>query len=256
MASFEFDRDALARGINNAMKVRAEELQGVYDRVREAVDGKTVDEVKEFLRAEVRATFGTEITDPELSACAMSADQLGSISTKTTHPWFLSELHATGQRHHVRDHSPGAFRRDWLRARIAGEHDYPHGRIDSNRGQTAARELLIRRVPRQAQERLLPLPPPFCSLVAHVSQPWLDPVLSPARRSRLARPERRRAERAPAMRGSGFSITMLAAALHRVARRRLDGPPGYPATARRHAAAASGRSIWAVAWASPGLAGI
>jgi hypothetical protein len=50
--------------------VPAEELQGVYDRVHQADDGKTVDEVKEFLRAEVRATFGTEITDPELSACA------------------------------------------------------------------------------------------------------------------------------------------------------------------------------------------
>lgn len=70
MAGFEFDRDVLAKGINNAMQVRAGELQGVYDRVHQAAGGKTVEEVKELLRAEVRATFGTEITDPELSACA------------------------------------------------------------------------------------------------------------------------------------------------------------------------------------------
>lgn len=70
MAGFEFDRDVLAGAINNAMKVRAGELQGVYDRVHQVGSGKTVEEVKDLLRAEVLATFGTEITDPELSACA------------------------------------------------------------------------------------------------------------------------------------------------------------------------------------------
>ena len=70
MAGFEFDRDVLARAINDAMQVRAEELQGVYERVHQVGSGKTVEEVKDLLRAEVYATFGTEITDPELSACA------------------------------------------------------------------------------------------------------------------------------------------------------------------------------------------
>ena len=70
MAGFEFDRDAMARAINDVMQDRASELQGVYDRVHQAGSGMTVEEVKDLLRAEVRATFGTEITDPELSACA------------------------------------------------------------------------------------------------------------------------------------------------------------------------------------------
>lgn len=70
MAGFELDRDVLTRAVNDAMEVRAGELQGVYDRVLQAGTGKTTDEVKDMLRAEVRATFGTEITDPELSACA------------------------------------------------------------------------------------------------------------------------------------------------------------------------------------------
>jgi hypothetical protein len=70
VAGFEFDRDVLARAINDAMEVRAGELQAVYDRVHQAGMGKTIEEVKHLLRAEVRATFGTEITDPELSACA------------------------------------------------------------------------------------------------------------------------------------------------------------------------------------------
>lgn len=70
MAGFEFNRDALAGAINGVMQVRADELQGVYERVHQVGSGKTPEEVKELLRAEVRATFGTEITDPELSACA------------------------------------------------------------------------------------------------------------------------------------------------------------------------------------------
>jgi hypothetical protein len=70
VAGFESGRDAVARAINDVMQDRASELQGVYDRVHQAGSGKTDEEVKDLLRTEVRATFGTEITDPELSACA------------------------------------------------------------------------------------------------------------------------------------------------------------------------------------------
>jgi len=70
VAGFEFNRDALAGAINDVMQVRADQLQGVYDRVHQAASGKTPEEVKDLLRTEVRATFGTEITDPELSASA------------------------------------------------------------------------------------------------------------------------------------------------------------------------------------------
>ena len=70
MASFEFDKDALSKVINNAVQVRADELQAVYDNVLRAAGGKSPEEVKELLRDEVRSAFGTEITDPELSSCA------------------------------------------------------------------------------------------------------------------------------------------------------------------------------------------
>jgi hypothetical protein len=70
MVRFEWDKDALAKVINNAVQVRADELQAVYDRVLQAGRGKSLEEVKQVLQAEVRSTFGTEITDPELSDCA------------------------------------------------------------------------------------------------------------------------------------------------------------------------------------------
>jgi hypothetical protein len=70
VTSFEFDKDALSRVINNAAQVRADELQTVYDNVLRTAGGKSLEEAKELLRDEVRAAFGTEITDPELSSCA------------------------------------------------------------------------------------------------------------------------------------------------------------------------------------------
>lgn len=45
-------------------------LQEIYDRVLRTGQGKSVDEVKAILRNEIRATFGTDMTDPQLSACA------------------------------------------------------------------------------------------------------------------------------------------------------------------------------------------
>jgi hypothetical protein len=70
MVRFEWDKDALAKVINNAVQVRADELQAVYDRVSQAGRGKSLEDVKQLLQAEVRSTIGTVITDPELSDCA------------------------------------------------------------------------------------------------------------------------------------------------------------------------------------------
>jgi hypothetical protein len=41
------------------------EVQGVYDRVFEAGQGKSIDEVKELLAAEWRSTFGTELPEAD-----------------------------------------------------------------------------------------------------------------------------------------------------------------------------------------------
>lgn len=45
-------------------------LQGVYDRVLAAGQGKTVDEVKALLAQEWRSAFGQEMTGPNLSKAA------------------------------------------------------------------------------------------------------------------------------------------------------------------------------------------
>ena len=46
---------------------QADRLQSVYDRVLRLGQGKSLIEVKDLLAREWRSTFGTNITDPELS---------------------------------------------------------------------------------------------------------------------------------------------------------------------------------------------
>jgi len=70
MASIEFDPQALARAIDGVMQDRADQLQAVYDLVLQSGQGESLEDVKGLLRNEFHATFGTEITDPDLTACA------------------------------------------------------------------------------------------------------------------------------------------------------------------------------------------
>ena len=70
MSSIEFDPEAFARAVDEVMQDRADQLQAVYDRVLKEGQGKSLEDVKVLLRNEFRATFGTEIVDPDLTACA------------------------------------------------------------------------------------------------------------------------------------------------------------------------------------------
>jgi hypothetical protein len=70
MSGIKFDPEGFAQAIDDVMQSRADQLQAVYDRVLEAGEGKTLADVKALLRDEWHSTFGTEITDPDLSACA------------------------------------------------------------------------------------------------------------------------------------------------------------------------------------------
>lgn len=66
----KFDDDAIRKMANDAARTQADRVQRLYDHVLEAGRGKTDAEVKELLAQEWRSTFGTEITDPELSQAA------------------------------------------------------------------------------------------------------------------------------------------------------------------------------------------
>ena len=70
MSRIEFNEAALAQVVNDAAQYRMAQLQVVYDRVLEAGRGKSLEEVKELLRSDIRTTFGTEMVDPELTACS------------------------------------------------------------------------------------------------------------------------------------------------------------------------------------------
>lgn len=70
MSRIEFNEAGISQALDAAVQVQANELQAVYDRVLQAGRGKSLDEVKALLCDDIRATFGTEITDPDLSACA------------------------------------------------------------------------------------------------------------------------------------------------------------------------------------------
>ncbi len=65
-----FDDDGIRRMANEVVQAQAGTLQAVYDRVLQAGQGKSVDEVKVLLQREVRLTLGGDITDPELTSCA------------------------------------------------------------------------------------------------------------------------------------------------------------------------------------------
>ena len=70
MSDIEFEPVGLAQALGAAAQAQADKSQAVYDRVLQAGEGKSLDQVKALLRDDFRATFGTEITDPGLSACA------------------------------------------------------------------------------------------------------------------------------------------------------------------------------------------
>jgi hypothetical protein len=70
MSRFELNEAGIAQAIDAAAQLRVDELQAICDRVLYAGQGKSLDDVKALLRNDVRKTFGTEITDPDLSAYA------------------------------------------------------------------------------------------------------------------------------------------------------------------------------------------
>jgi hypothetical protein len=67
---FSFDDDGIRRMINHAARAKADQVEAVYDKVRLAGQGKSVDEVKMLLQREWRLTLVGDITDPELTSCA------------------------------------------------------------------------------------------------------------------------------------------------------------------------------------------
>ena len=68
---FSFDEDGIRRMINEAAQAKAGQVEAVYDKVRLASQGKSVDEVKVILQREWRlALLCGDITDPELTSCA------------------------------------------------------------------------------------------------------------------------------------------------------------------------------------------
>ncbi len=56
--------------LRDFMQARQDELQGVYDRVLHDGQGRSVEEVKDLLADEWWSTFGTNLSDPDLSECA------------------------------------------------------------------------------------------------------------------------------------------------------------------------------------------
>lgn len=66
----KFDNDSIRKVANDVAQTSADRLQRVYDHVLQAGQGRTEADVKELLAYEWRSTFGTEITDPELSQTA------------------------------------------------------------------------------------------------------------------------------------------------------------------------------------------
>lgn len=63
-------RDHAEQQLSAVVKERSDMLQGVYDRVLAAAEGKSADEIKISLAAEFRSTFGSELTEPDLSKAA------------------------------------------------------------------------------------------------------------------------------------------------------------------------------------------
>ena len=67
---FSFDEDSIKEMINEAEQAKADQVEAVFDKVRFAAQGKSLDEVKAHLQREVRLTLGGDITDPDLTSYA------------------------------------------------------------------------------------------------------------------------------------------------------------------------------------------
>jgi hypothetical protein len=67
---FSFDEDSIKGMINEAEQAKADQVEAVFDKVRLAAQGKSLDEVKAHLQREVRLIPGGDITDPELTSYA------------------------------------------------------------------------------------------------------------------------------------------------------------------------------------------
>jgi hypothetical protein len=67
---FEWNKDAVAKVMNQAVSVRAEEIQALFDALGPECAGRDVEEVKAVLTTRWAEDLHGSITDPELTAYA------------------------------------------------------------------------------------------------------------------------------------------------------------------------------------------
>jgi hypothetical protein len=83
MAKFELNKQALAKVANQAVAVRAQQMQTLLDAVAQSAHGKDVSEVKATLGARWLQQFEKPLTDPHLSAWAEQLAAGGRVVVKT-----------------------------------------------------------------------------------------------------------------------------------------------------------------------------
>jgi hypothetical protein len=80
--TFEFDEEAIRDLANQALTIRAREMQALLDEVRTTEQGKDVDDVKVVLATRWRETFERDLTDPHLRAWAEQLAKGGQVIVK------------------------------------------------------------------------------------------------------------------------------------------------------------------------------
>lgn len=80
--TFEFNEDAIRDLANQALTIRAQEMQALLDEVRTTAQGQEVDDVKVVLATRWRETFDRDLTDPHLSAWAEQLAKGGQVIVK------------------------------------------------------------------------------------------------------------------------------------------------------------------------------
>lgn len=83
MAKFELNKQALAKVANQAIAVRAQQMQALLDAVGQSEQGKDVSEVKAMLGARWLRQFEKPLTDPHLSAWAEQLAAGGRVVVQT-----------------------------------------------------------------------------------------------------------------------------------------------------------------------------
>jgi hypothetical protein len=82
MAKFELNKQALADVANQAVALRAQQMQALLDAVGESERGKDISTVKATLGARWLQEFERQLTDPQLSAWAEQLAGGGRVIVK------------------------------------------------------------------------------------------------------------------------------------------------------------------------------